>query len=831
MQINNNIVTKILDVLSNPQEHQENEFRFGKTKNGKFSPGVSKEEFDRVFNFIKSFSKYSHTEESYTIQFEEGRKRLTLKNDTDNFFAYPWEQGVFVVDQCSVLKINKKNTDIPEYGVRFSSVKEEKCEDFALDTPVIFFKAMKRFVFLFDTFKIDLSVYKKSVSEGAFNESPVEYDIEIEVIQTISKINNTMYLIENILKAIQNTHFLMKTGEAEAVQKDYFNLVKSNRYFGVQPAALSESTFSESESYSVSLKLDGLRTMLLVFDSQVYAINSKFVVRSTGIKMPNDNYNRTVFDCEFFKETYHIFDTIVYKNNDLRSNNKFPLKKRLEFVELFIKETKNTRIVSKEHHFGNVYTLATTFAAKNSSNKDFDGMIFTPVNASYPYKKGERGVPLKWKPEELNTIDFLIKKEEMVEGSKVVRWKLYVGGPDSENVLFEVEDYPDIASISVPLELSNKFGDSTVVECQFDKTTNAFVPLKQRVDKVSPNYIDIAKDNFNLTINPYSFEKMNKSKKRDTTYFFNMRRFHNWIKRVLLDSYSVPNGSGGLLDLCCGKGGDIYKWGDNCIRYVEGYDICSKSVAEAKERYSKMAEKPIYKNMEYHFSQKDLSVDCVWSKNTFDTVSCFFAAHYFFDTEKSLMNLIKNTKNLKIGGHFILTCFDDTKLAEKDYNISNSKFKIVKKNVEPDNIYGNSIDVYLEETVLDESTTEFIVNQSNFVGVMSKRGFKLVESKLFEEYYTEWAKNSNYLNNTARLFSFLNVAMVFQKVEEYCEPITKILKREPRTVIDFCELDNYTKEELQAKKVTELFSIAQPLGFVLKKYKKAELVEYILQKQ
>lgn len=149
----------------------------------------------------------------------------------------------------------------------------------------------------------------------------------------------------------------------------------------------------------------------------------------------------------------------------------------------------------------------------------------------------------------------------MVKGSKVARWKLYVGGPDSENVLFEVEDYPDINTISVPLELSNKFGDSTVVECQFDKTTNAFVPLKQRVDKVSPNYIDIAKDNFNLTINPYSFEKMNKGKKRDTTYFFNMRRFHNWIKRVLLDSYSVPNGSGGLLDLCCGKGGDIYKWG------------------------------------------------------------------------------------------------------------------------------------------------------------------------------------------------------------------------------------------------------------------------------
>ena len=37
-----------------------------------------------------------------------------------------------------------------------------------------------------------------------------------------------------------------------------------------------------------------------------------------------------------------------------------------------------------------------------------------------------------------------------------------------------------------------------------------------------------------------------------------MRRFNNWVKSVLIALHTKPGYS--VLDLCCGKGGDLGKW-------------------------------------------------------------------------------------------------------------------------------------------------------------------------------------------------------------------------------------------------------------------------------
>jgi mRNA (guanine-N7-)-methyltransferase len=50
-----------------------------------------------------------------------------------------------------------------------------------------------------------------------------------------------------------------------------------------------------------------------------------------------------------------------------------------------------------------------------------------------------------------------------------------------------------------------------------------------------------------------------------------MRRFHNNVKRQLYDKYTKNIYK--LLDLACGKGGDLDKWVSNNIKYVVGYDI------------------------------------------------------------------------------------------------------------------------------------------------------------------------------------------------------------------------------------------------------------------
>lgn len=45
-----------------------------------------------------------------------------------------------------------------------------------------------------------------------------------------------------------------------------------------------------------------------------------------------------------------------------------------------------------------------------------------------------------------------------------------------------------------------------------------------------------------------------------------MRNFNNWVKSVLIRSYLPTNAS--VLDLCCGKGGDLLKWREGRIEYL-----------------------------------------------------------------------------------------------------------------------------------------------------------------------------------------------------------------------------------------------------------------------
>ena len=67
---------------------------------------------------------------------------------------------------------------------------------------------------------------------------------------------------------------------------------------------------------------------------------------------------------------------------------------------------------------------------------------------------------------------------------------------------------------------------------------------------------------------------------RNNSYFINMRKFHNSIKKGLYDKYA--NGVSNLLEIAVGKGGDLSKWNGNNIKHVVGYDIDEKSIIEAK---------------------------------------------------------------------------------------------------------------------------------------------------------------------------------------------------------------------------------------------------------
>lgn len=55
-----------------------------------------------------------------------------------------------------------------------------------------------------------------------------------------------------------------------------------------------------------------------------------------------------------------------------------------------------------------------------------------------------------------------------------------------------------------------------------------------------------------------------------------LKQFHNNIKRWMIQTFACDCES--LLDLACGRGGDLHKWVKANIKYVRGFDIAEEEV-------------------------------------------------------------------------------------------------------------------------------------------------------------------------------------------------------------------------------------------------------------
>lgn len=125
------------------------------------------------------------------------------------------------------------------------------------------------------------------------------------------------------------------------------------------------------------------------------------------------------------------------------------------------------------------------------------------------------------------------------------------------------------------------------------------------------------------------------------------RNAHNFIKSVLIKQ-NVTNKST-VLDLGCGKGGDVYKFYLSSVSLYVGVDTCKNSLKMCKTRLSKQ------NSMNYK-----LVCDTLWSKVGFaknvDVVSSQFAFHYCFESEECAHKTVVNVKeSLKQNGLFIGT--------------------------------------------------------------------------------------------------------------------------------------------------------------------------------
>ncbi|XP_056872725.1 mRNA-capping enzyme isoform X2 [Takifugu flavidus] len=107
---------------------------------------------------------------------------------------------------------------------------------------------------------------------------------------------------------------------------------------------------------------------------------------------------------------------------------------------------------------------------------EVDGLIFQPCG---PYKPGKCDDILKWKPPNLNSVDFRLKITK-VTGEGLL--------PKTYGLLYVGSYNQPFAEIKVTKELTQY--DNKIIECTF--ANNSWVFMRQRVDKSFPNSYDTA---------------------------------------------------------------------------------------------------------------------------------------------------------------------------------------------------------------------------------------------------------------------------------------------------------------------------------------------------
>lgn len=172
-----------------------------------------------------------------------------------------------------------------------------------------------------------------------------------------------------------------------------------------------------------------------------------------------------------------------------------------------------------------------------------------------------------------------------------------------------------------------------------------------------------------------------------------LRAFNNWIKSTIIHKFAPSENEDGrplrVLDIGCGKGGDLGKWqqAPQPVELYVGIDPAEVSIDQARERYLEMRSRGggrggrggfrggrLQRTFDAEFFAQDAFGQSVgniplirdvgfdpaggsrWGGGGFDVVSMMFCMHYAFESEAKTRGMLQNVAgSLKKGGRFLGT--------------------------------------------------------------------------------------------------------------------------------------------------------------------------------
>lgn len=251
-------------------------------------------------------------------------------------------------------------------------------------------------------------------------------------------------------------------------------------------------------------------------------------------------------------------------------------------------------------------------------------------------------------------------------------------------------------------------------------------------------------------------------KQRLRSPIIGLKNFNNWVKSVLITRFAHPvfassavkstdglsGGCGKVLDMGCGKGGDLVKWEKARIRELIGVDIAHVSIEQARDRWKNMHPP--------RFTASFAALDCYRESlskafppeklaQPFDVVSMQFCMHYAFETAEKARCMLQNISRwLRRGGVFLGTIPNADYLLERldslppsatDLSFGNSVYKIRFEDRRSRPLFGHRYYFWLQDAVDD--VPEYIVRWDKFIELAAEYALYPIYKEEFHQIFVQ----------------------------------------------------------------------------------------------
>jgi len=251
---------------------------------------------------------------------------------------------------------------------------------------------------------------------------------------------------------------------------------------------------------------------------------------------------------------------------------------------------------------------------------------------------------------------------------------------------------------------------------------------------------------------------------RRQSRIFYLRNFNNWVKSMLIGEFhrrlmddNVSEYRPTVLDMGCGKGGDLLKWRKADIGHLVCVDIAETSVEQCRGRYNEMRERNQRDRHPQHmFTAEFIAADCTRVRvceqlrrpqMQFDLVSVQFVLHYSFESLPQAERMLENvTDRLKPGGFFIATIPNAAAIMSRleragGEQFGNEVFSVQLR--EPGRrlpLFGAQYEFFLEGVV---DCPEFLVHLPLLAKLAKRYDLELVYQKRFDEMFSVYQTSSD----------------------------------------------------------------------------------------